>query len=120
MTRDWLDVIEAELQRSFLDLYDELRGAFDHPFDWIEVLERPRWWHVGRRRAHARVCRIFCSHGFYLDDRLARKFLSREPQRAGEDAGGAIIRQLRQTFQYQAGVPYDLTAKLMEARNAAE
>lgn len=99
--------LEGDFQRMFMALYRDLRDAFEHPFDWMAVLERPRWWQFRRRAAHNRVGWVFLSHGFLLTDGHAWEFLYATPRQApDEDCGGAIIRRLRTVFQYQTGVPY--------------
>lgn len=100
------DYIEASLERIFDDLLDDLRQAFPHPFEWICLLERPPWWRLRARRAHNRVRWVFLEHGFLLTDAAARAFYAAPGQMAWEDAGGCLVRQLRQAFQGQAGVAF--------------
>ena len=99
--------LEADFQRMFMELYRDLRGAFPHPFDWLEVLECPPWWRFRARAAHRKVAEIFATHGLLLTPFQAAEFLrGTAPQQVDEDAGGSIIRRLRQVFQWQTGVPY--------------
>ena len=101
--------IDASFQKVFEALYDDLRSAFPHPFDWMGLMERPSWHRFQARRAHAKVKGIFAAHGFVLTERDATTFRACPGQGAlgfPEDAGGSIVRKLRQTFQGQTGVPY--------------
>lgn len=106
-----LQAVDWSFEVMFEKLYRDLSAAFPHPFEWIGLMECPAWWRFRARAAHRQVREIFAAHGFILTDGHARAFRQQPPQGAYglvEDAGGAIIRQLRQTFQYQTGVPWSL------------
>ena len=79
----------------FDKLYDDLTGAFPHPFDWMGLLKRPPFWQFRHRQGHRKVRVIFASHGLLLTPRVADRFRIADSQRWDEDAGGAIIRKLR-------------------------
>lgn len=99
--------LEADFDRRFAALYRDLRGALPHPFDWLDVLICPPWWRLRARAAHRRVAWVFAWHGLLLTEPMAREFLyATERQQPHEDAGGSIVRRLRQVFQWQMGVPY--------------
>lgn len=80
---------------NFEQLYCDLKGAFPHPMEWMGLLKRPPFWHLRRRKAYRKVQSIFASHNLLLSDRVALRFMLSDAQKYDEDAGGAIIRQLK-------------------------
>lgn len=101
------DVLDGHFGKMFEALYWDLVHAFPHPFEWMGLLHRPKWWQFRARKAHYKVAGIFVSHGLMLTDHSASAFIRTPGQRVNEDCGGAIIRQLRTAFQGQYGVPYE-------------
>lgn len=76
------------------------QAEWPHPFEWMGLLERPRfvWFRprlsIQARRAHQRLVLIFAEHGFALTPRVAERFRLADAQRYDEDCGGAVHRRL--------------------------
>lgn len=107
---DWIRALDQANEAQFERLYRELEGAFSHPFDWMGLMHSRPWWQFRARADQKKVRAIFARHGFLLTDDTADSFFRAPGQQWNEDAGGSVIRRLRQAFQYQTDAPYSLTA----------
>lgn len=102
------ELLNREYEKLFDDIYDQLRTRFSTPLEWTHYMLPPRrWWHFGYKKRHVEVKKVFAQNGFYLTKTIAEYYLFHtDHQRPDEDCGGSVVRRLRQTFQYQLGVPY--------------
>lgn len=91
------------LEGRMVALYDELRKAHPHPFDWMLVLKRPPFRFRREMAGWKKNQAIFAKHGFILTETVADRYRLADPQQYDEDAGGAIIRRL--TYALQAQLP---------------
>lgn len=98
------------LEKHFDDMFEallrDLSKSHPHPLDWRHLLTKPPWWRLAARRAYWKNVDVFAKHGFILFDSMADRFERTAPQSYDEDYGGSMVRRLRQTFQYQTGVPF--------------
>lgn len=107
MSDDPLALLDKGHEEFFTGLYFELSRAFSHPFEWMGLLRQPPWYRFRMRAAHNKVAAIFAKYGFWLDEGSIEAFERSPPQQPNEDAGGAIVRKLRQAWQRQTGLPYE-------------
>lgn len=102
-----MEGLEDFYLQAFENLYLKLNKADigdDRFCSWMNYLKRPPFWRIKAKEQYNKVRYIFAEHGLALmraDSEKFRYVRITRPQRMDEDAGGAIIRQLRETFTYQ-------------------